>query len=62
MFFLQNNIKNKEIIVEKPDVILFTILSTLRTLHLWIPKKEHLSQEELVLSLSHIFIKGVSNV
>ncbi|WP_299889460.1 TetR/AcrR family transcriptional regulator [uncultured Lacinutrix sp.] len=54
-----NGIKNKEIIDVNPEVMLFSILSTLRSLYLWIPKKEDLKQEELVENLSQVLISGV---
>ncbi|NNC69889.1 MAG: TetR/AcrR family transcriptional regulator [Flavobacteriaceae bacterium] len=45
---------------EHPDTILFSILTTLRSLYLWIPKKEDLNPEELAQSLSQILISGVN--
>lgn len=52
-------IKKGEITDENPEVILFSILSTLRSLHLWIPKKEDLNPKELTHDLSQILINGV---
>ena len=46
---------------ENPETILFSILTTLRSLYLWIPKKEDLSPDELALSLSQILINGLTN-
>jgi len=45
---------------EPPDTILFSILTTLRSLYLWIPKKEDLNPEKLAQSLSQILISGVN--
>ena len=45
---------------ENPDTILFSILTTLRSLYLWIPKKEDLNPKELAQSLSQILISGVN--
>ena len=46
---------------EHPEIILFSILTTLRSLYLWIPKKEDLNPEELAQSLSEILIFGITN-
>ncbi|RSK39084.1 TetR/AcrR family transcriptional regulator [Mangrovimonas spongiae] len=53
-------IKNNEIISENEDVMLFSILSTLRSLYLWIPKKEDLDPEELSRQLSQVLINGIN--
>jgi len=54
-----NGIKKGEIINVNPEVMLFSILSTLRSLHLWIPKKEDLNPVELAQNLSQVLINGV---
>lgn len=41
------------------DVMLFSMLSTLRSLYLWIPKKEDLNPEELSENLSNVLIHGI---
>lgn len=56
---INNGINNNEIINENPEVMLFSILSTLRSLHLWIPKKEALNKKTLTKSLCHTLINGV---
>jgi len=56
---IKKGINNKEIKLENPEVILFSILSTLRSLYLWIPKKEDLNQKELSASLINILIDGI---
>jgi len=56
---LKEGIFDKEIKDENPEVMLFSILSTLRSLHLWIPKKEDLKVEELSETLSNVLINGV---
>ncbi|WP_338731292.1 TetR/AcrR family transcriptional regulator [Mangrovimonas cancribranchiae] len=53
-------IKNNEIVSENEDVMLFSILSTLRSLYLWIPKKEDLDPEELSRQLSQVLINGIN--
>ena len=45
---------------ENLETILFSILTTLRSLYLWIPKKEELDPEELARSLSQILINGIN--
>lgn len=52
-------IENKEIVNENPEVMLFSILSTLRSLYLWIPKKEDLNPADLSENLSQVLIHGV---
>jgi TetR/AcrR family transcriptional regulator, cholesterol catabolism regulator len=52
-------IKNKEITNVNPEVMLFSILSTLRSLYLWIPKKEDVNIQNLDADLSKVLLKGV---
>ena len=56
---LIKGINANEIIDLKPDVMMFSILTTLRSLYLWIPKKEDLNLIELTNNLNEILIKGV---
>ena len=53
-------IESGEIKEENVEVILFSMLSTLRSLYLWIPKKEDLNTEQLSHSLSAILIDGIN--
>ncbi|REG88820.1 TetR/AcrR family transcriptional regulator [Winogradskyella sediminis] len=57
---LKSGIASGEIIDIKPEVMLFSILTTLRSLYLWIPKKEDVNLDELSNSLSQILIKGIN--
>ncbi len=57
---IQKGIENDEIINDNVEVILFSILSTLRSLYLWIPKKEDLNPEELSQQLSKVLINGIN--
>ncbi len=41
------------------EVIVFSILSTLRYLYLWIPEKDDVNPSEISISLSHILIQGI---
>ncbi len=52
----QGDLKN-----ENPEIILFSILTTLRSLYLWIPKKEDLNPDELALNLCEILIEGINS-
>lgn len=57
---LLEGIKQNEIIDSNVEVMLFSILSTLRSLYLWIPKKEDVSPDTLSKSLSHVLINGIN--
>lgn len=57
---LKEGINAKEIVDIKPDVMMFSILTTLRSLYIWIPKKEDINLQELSSSLNHILIKGIN--
>jgi AcrR family transcriptional regulator len=57
---IKEGIDSGEIKNEKLDVLLFSMLSTLRSLYLWIPKKEDLNLTELSDSLSEILITGIN--
>lgn len=52
-------IDNKEISNVNPEVMLFSILSTLRSLYLWIPKKEDVNLIDLDSDLSKVLLEGV---
>lgn len=41
------------------EILLFSILSTLRNLYLWIPKKDDLKKDKLIDDLSEILLQGV---
>ena len=57
---LKAGIKSGEIVDAKPDIMMFSILTTLRSLYIWIPKKEDLNLEEFSTTLSQILIKGIN--
>lgn len=57
---LQEGIKNNEIVDTNVDITLFSILSTLRSLYLWIPQKDDLNPEELAQNLSDVLINGIN--
>jgi len=53
-------IQSNQIINANPEIVMFSILSTLRSLYLWIPKKEDLNREELSIQLSLVLINGIN--
>ncbi len=57
---IKQGIASNEIKDEKLDLMLFSMLSTLRSLYLWIPKKEDLNPKELADNLSNILINGIN--
>lgn len=48
-----------ELHIPNEEVMLFSFLSTLRNLHLWISKKNFQDTDELTFALSEILLKGV---
>lgn len=57
---IKSGIKSNELIDANPEVVMFSILSTLRSLYLWIPKKEDLNKDELSKSLTQVLINGIN--
>jgi hypothetical protein len=57
---LEEGITSGELINVKPEVMLFSILTTLRSLYLWIPKKEDLDLQELSQTLYQILVEGIN--
>ena len=57
---LKDGINSNEIIDKNLDVMLFSMLSTLRSLYLWMPKKEDLNLEELAANLSNVLLNGIN--
>jgi len=56
---IKSGINAKEIADSNPEIIMFSMLSTLRSLYLWIPKKEDVNTTELTENLSKVLIKGI---
>jgi AcrR family transcriptional regulator len=56
---INQGVKSGEISNTNIDVMLFSMLSTLRSLYIWIPKKEDLDSEELTSKLSNVLINGI---
>ncbi|MBT8310126.1 MAG: TetR/AcrR family transcriptional regulator [Flavobacteriaceae bacterium] len=58
---IMDGIEDGELKPIDPEVVLFSILSTLRSLYLWIPSKEDINKEELAANLMEVLLKGVSS-
>ena len=56
---IEIGIKNNELVNADADVILFSILSTLRSLYIWIPKKEELNPKKLASNLNSVLLNGI---
>lgn len=56
---IKEGISEGIIVNENPEIMAFSMLSTLRSLYLWIPKKEDLSSSDLSQSLSELLINGI---
>ena len=57
---IKNGISNNEIKNSNPEIMLFSMLSTLRSLYIWIPKKEEINQEDLLNTLSKVLLTGIA--
>tara|TARA_R110000868_G_scaffold196650_1_gene442640 strand:+ start:22249 stop:22818 length:570 start_codon:yes stop_codon:yes gene_type:complete len=57
---IRQGIIDDEILNENLEVLLFSILSTLRSLYMWIPNKESFNEVELSQSLSNVLINGIN--
>ena len=56
---IREGIKKDHIIDIDPDIILFSILSTLRSLYLWIPRKEFSDMNNLSENLGQVMLEGI---
>lgn len=57
---LKEGMRKGEIIKGNPEIMLFSMLSTLRSLYLWIPKKEDVAPQDLASQLSRVLINGIT--
>lgn len=57
---IKAGISASEIKHSNPEIIMFSMLTTLRSLYLWIPKKEDLNTNNLAQSLSEVLIEGIN--
>ena len=53
-------VQNGEILNRNPEVIIFSILSTLRTLYIWYNKTKSLNENSLRLDMRHVLLEGIS--
>ncbi len=56
---IEKGIQDNELVNTNADVMLFSVLSTLRSLYKWIPNKKDLRQNHLVANLSNVLLKGI---
>ena len=56
---IKRGIAQNELQIPNEEVMLFSFLSTLRNLHLWISKKNFQDTDALIFALSEILLKGV---
>lgn len=56
---IKKGVSSSEIRQSNPEIIMFSMLTTLRSLYLWIPKKEDLNANDLAVHLSEIMIEGI---
>jgi len=57
---ISNGIQHNEIKNINPDVVMFSMLSTLRYLYVWIPKKEDININNLTSQLVEVLIGGIN--
>ena len=57
---INQGIKSSEIKKVNPEIIMFSMLSTLRSLYLWIPNKEASNANVIANNLSTILIQGIN--
>lgn len=57
---IKEGVLASEINNKNPEIIMFSMLTTLRSLYLWIPKKEDLNSSDLAKSLSEVLIEGIN--
>ncbi|WP_299398208.1 TetR/AcrR family transcriptional regulator [uncultured Gelidibacter sp.] len=58
---IKSGIETKEIRDSNPEIIMFSILTTLRSLYLWLPKKDDLNRQELAKNLGDVLINGINH-
>ncbi|WGD33675.1 TetR/AcrR family transcriptional regulator [Olleya sp. YS] len=58
---IKQGIASSEIKNTNPEIIMFSMLTTLQSLYLWIPKKEDLNANDLAYTLSQVLIDGINN-
>ncbi|APX99416.1 TetR/AcrR family transcriptional regulator [Lacinutrix venerupis] len=57
---IQQGIESSELKEVNPEIIMFSMLTTLRSLYIWIPKKEELNANDLANNLNKVLIHGIN--
>lgn len=57
---IEDGIAEKELMIGNSEVMLFSLLSTLRSLYIWLPKKEDLDIMKFTNELSSVLINGIN--
>ncbi len=57
---MEEGIENNELTNSNSEVMLFSMLSTLRSLYIWLPKKEDLNIEKFTSELGLVLINGIN--
>ncbi|OIQ28745.1 MAG: TetR family transcriptional regulator [Bacteroidetes bacterium MedPE-SWsnd-G2] len=57
---IEEGIASEEFSQGNVEVMLFSMLSTLRSLYIWIPKKEDVSPQQLSKDLASVLINGIN--
>ncbi|NNC70908.1 MAG: TetR/AcrR family transcriptional regulator [Flavobacteriaceae bacterium] len=57
---IKNGVGNSELKNIDVEVVLFSMLSTLRSLYLWIPKKEDIDKDKLAANLGEVLLNGIN--
>ena len=58
---INKGIQTNELHNVNTEVALFSMLSTLRSLYLWLPKKEDIQKEQLTADLIEVLLDGINN-
>ena len=57
---INSGIEQNEIKAVNPEIVMFSMLSTLRYLYAWIPKKEYININNLTSQLVEVLISGIN--
>lgn len=58
---IKTGMNSQELKIADPEIVMFSLLSTLRSLYLWIPKDKEVDSKLLAENLSQILIYGINN-
>lgn len=57
---IKQGVTRGELATIEIEVVVFSVLNTLRNLYIWVPKKPNMTQEQLVIALSKVILQGVT--